>query len=319
MNTQLQSFNAWKEDCLKPKQYFLDWGTPKINAALRGIKGGMSVLVAGQPNFGKSQLLTTVAVNILNSNQEDVIIIDFTLDDPKSKRITQYIASMAALDMNTIDFANNITDKNKLERFHTACEVFQNWIFQDKLLMYENSLDDFSGAQSKMSFITNTVETLRKNNPNKKIVVMIDSLNDVELNSRTDDPYLKSEQSSKELNRLITQTSSILIASNHLRKNGGKRPTLEDLKGNNFLAYSAKVVIGIHNDVKLNKGNAKVFWVGERPDKSKVNLPIVEAHFLKSKVSDFNGAVIFQQWPSQARLKEVENQERYLDMIYSEV
>jgi len=264
-----------------------------------------------------SQVLTFLSRNILARNR-DAIVVDFTMDDPKSKRITQYIAAMAHLDMNTVDFMNNVIDPDKIDRFVKACNEFKSWVDSGRLLMWESGSNG-NGSQSDIKFIISKTEEIRRENPSAKVVVILDSLNDIEAMVKSDDPYVRSESVTKELNRLIVRTDSVLIASTHLRKNGGRRPTLEDLKGNNFLAYSAKVVIGIHNDMKLNKGKAKVFWTGKKPDGEKVDLPIVEAHFLKSKVSDFNSIIVFQQWPSQARLKEAENQETYLDIIYGGV
>jgi replicative DNA helicase len=314
-----EDFERWIAECKKDKSFYLDWGSDKLNYALKGIKGGMSLLVGGVANFGKSQMLTFMARNLLNAN-ENILVADFTLDDPKNKRITQYVASMAHLDMNTVDFVNRVYEIEKLKRFEEACREFENWINSGKLFIWESSSGLMNAeSRSDIRFIVSKTEKLKRDNPSKKIIILLDSLNDLEATVRSDDPYVRSESLTKELNRLIVRTESILIASTHLRKNGGRRPTLEDLKGNNFLSYSAKVVIGIHNDMKLNKDRAKVFWTGKKPNGQEVNLPIMEAHFLKSKVSDFNSIIAFQQWPSQARLKEADNQDMYLDIIYGEM
>jgi predicted ATP-dependent serine protease len=315
---QIKAFDMWKEECYRNKEHYLNWGTTKLNEALRGTKGGMSVLIGGQPNFGKSQLLTNIISNILINN-EDVIVIDYSLDDPRNKRLTQYIASSAKLDMNTVDFINTVTDKAKLDRFDEACSRFKKWLESNKLYIFESSSDESTVNQASIKFIVDKTEEIRKRHPTSKLIVAIDSLNDIEVSIRSDDPYVRSEASAKELNRLIVRTNSVLLASTHIRKNGGRRPTLEDLKGNNFLAYSAKVAIGVHNDIKLNKKKAQVFWIGKRPDGTTVDMPILEAHFLKSKVSDFNGAIVFKQWPAQARLEEPEDQSSYIDMIYGKV
>jgi len=316
---QVSIFDNWKEECLKEKEYYLDWGTPMLNTALMGAKGGMSVLISGAPNHGKSIFLTTTIGNLIRNNK-DVVIIDFTLDDPCNKRITQYIAANSKLDMNTVDFINTVTDTVKLDRFDMACKIFRSWIENNKLYMYESSSSvDSNVNQASIKFIVQKTEEIRAKHPNSKIVVSIDSLNDIEVGIKNDDPYVKSESVAKELNRLITRTDSLLLASTHLRKSGGRRPTLEDLKGNNYLAYSAKVAIGIYNDIKLNKDKAKVYWLAKKLDGSTVQFPIVEAHFLKSKVSSFNSVISFMQWPAQARLEEPEDQDQYISMIYGAV
>jgi len=48
----------------------------------------------------------------------------------------------------------------------------------------------------------------------------------------------------------------------HLRKNDGRRPGLDDLKGNNFLAYDLKVAIGVYNEAKrrCRSGATRTTW-----------------------------------------------------------
>lgn len=296
-------FDNWYTDCIKEKEYFLDWGSPLLNEAFRGAKEGTTILMAGSPNYGKSSLLTSIILNILNNNK-DLVVVDFTIDDPINKRLTQYIANLSKLEMNTVDFANNIDNNVKRERFNQSCLKVKGWVNNKELYLYESSTDETN--QSSISFIIKTLEDIRKTNPNKKIVASIDSINDIEPGIRTDDTMLRSESVAKELNRLVNRTDSLLLATTHLRKNGGRRPTLEDLKGNNFLAYSAKCAIGIFNDIKQNKDKAKVHWTARHQDGTQSTMPVIEAHFLKSKISSFNEAIMFKQIPAMAYVQEAD-------------
>lgn len=319
--SQLSDFEAWLDYCTKEKEYYLDWGSPLMNEALRGARGGMSILIGGLPNFGKSIYLTSTTLKILENN-DNLVVVDFSLDDPKSKRITQYVASLSRLEMNTVDFANQIEDIVSREKFEVACNMIKNWIKNNNLYIYENS----SGTtdivnQAEIKFISDSITKLRDKHPDKKLVVIIDSLNDIEAAniSRNDDPLVKSEGITKQLNRCIVRNDALLLATTHLRKNGGRRPTLEDLKGNNFLAYSAKAAIGIHNEMKLLDTKAKVYWEYLKKDNiTRVRMPVVEAHFIKSKVSAFNGTIFFKQWPARGRVEEGEPelQKRLREIIY---
>lgn len=302
--SQVDYFDDWKNSCLKEKNYFLNWGGQQLNEALRGTSEGMSILLGGQSNHGKSILMTNTVLDLLKLN-EDLIVIDFTLDDPKKKRITQYIASMSKVDMNKVDFANNMTNETEIFRFNESCSTLREWLAKGKLQLFENSSDDIEMInQASIRFLESKTEEIRKENKKAKIVVAIDSLNDIEV--KGEDALARSEGIAKSINRMITRNGVVLIASTHLRKNGGRRPTLEDVKGNNFLAYSAKVIIGVHNDVKLQKDKAKVFWKQKTIDGSMINMPVIESHFLKSKVSDWNGVLFYRQWPSWGRVEEMD-------------
>ena len=317
---QLLEFEDWIKYCVQEKEHYLDWGSPLMNEALRGARGGMSILVGGLPNFGKSHFLTSTALQLLENNK-DLVIVDFSLDDPKNKRFTQYVANLSKLEMNTVDFANQIEDVVSKDKFEQACNTIKTWVKNNNLYVFESSTGTENVVnQAEIRFITDKITQLRDKHPDKKLVVLLDSMNDVEATgiSRNDDPLVKSEGVTKQLNRCIVRNDALLIASTHLRKNGGRRPTLEDLKGNNFLAYSAKCAIGIHNEVKLLDSKAKVYWDAQKKDGTKIAMPVVECHFIKSKVSSYNSTIFFKQWPARGLLMEGEEvlQKRLKEIIY---
>jgi len=265
----------------------------------------MSILIGGQSNHGKSMFLTNMILRLLENNP-DVVVLDFTLDDPAQKRITQYVASLAHLDMNTVDYINKEVDPARIERFKSAVLKMKEWMVEsNRLYIQEDILNDSSALNLRL--ISSIIEEHRAAYPDKKLVVAVDALNDIELTGiRSDDPFYRSETVAKELNKITLRNSCVLLATTHIRKNGGRRPSIEDVKGNNFLAYTAKVAIGIHNDMKQNGEMSQIFWKASSKEGREIKMPIIEAHFLKSKVSSFNGVICFQQWPSQARVQEAE-------------
>lgn len=267
-----------------------------------------------------SQLMTSMMINLLKNN-EDVTILDFTLDDPTNKRITQYVAGLANVEMNLVDYANKIVKPEDTQRFKDGCEMFRHWMSNGSMYLYESSNKD-GDNQAQIGFISKTVQEVRKKIGDRKLVIVIDAINDVD-NSKVkiEDNYARSESVSKELNKILIQNDAILFASSHIRKNGGKRPTLEDMKGNSYLAYSAKVVIGIHNDMKLMKDKSKIFWKKKLSTGDIIKMPVLEAHFLKSKVSNFNSSINFLHEPSKGLVREPDQQTALLlkELIYSEM
>lgn len=324
MSTQYDRFEKWRAECLRDKTYYLNWGGSLFNEALRGANEGDTIFVCGAPNAGKSMVLTSTLINLLKLN-DDLVVLDFSVDDSEKKRITQYIANLSNLNMNDVTFANKTLGPNEMALFNTACDTVGEWFKNNRLFVYESVGDGESlTLQASTKFIKTTVEDVRRNNPNKKIVVAIDALNDVELDYGNKKVYTELGEErllAEEINRIILKNKCLLIATSHLRKNNNRRPTLEDVKGNSFLAYSAKVAIGIFNDMKINKDRCKVSWCEHRKDGITYRMPVIEAHFLKSKVSDFNGVICLKQWPSKGKVEEPDQilQKEYQDMVFGAI
>jgi len=124
------------------------------------------------------------------------------------------------------------------------------------------------------------------------------------------------------LSQAIKLVGAVGVLATHLRKNENKRATLEDIKGNSHLAYSAKVVIGVFNDAKVKRNKSQVMWDEIRRDGSVVAMPILEAHFLKAKTSDYNGVICFKQWPALGRVIEPDDpaeQKSLQDLVFGGV
>lgn len=322
---QDKRFDSWIKECLTPRERYLDWGSPLMNYALRGAEGGHSILIGGAPNHGKSTFLTSAVISLLENN-DDIIILDFTIDDSYQKRVTQYIANMASITMNDIMFAHNSLGPVERERFDSSNKKFRSWLNNDRLVLFEATADSNDGVvlQATSTFITNTMREARKQYPERKLVVVIDALNDLDLDGKQKVfSDLDREQTvAKEINRAVINTNAVALVTSHVRKNESKRLSLEDLKGNSYLAYCGKVAIGIYNDAKVKSGKSEIMWVEEAKDGTKVPMPILEAHFLKSKTSDFNGVICFQQWPAFGRVKEPEDeyiQKTFQELVYRSV
>ena len=69
---QIKEFEQWKNYCESEKDFFVDWGSPLMNEALRGARGGMSILVGGMANTGKTSLITSTVLRILEKNDDRI-------------------------------------------------------------------------------------------------------------------------------------------------------------------------------------------------------------------------------------------------------
>lgn len=314
LNNQLQILENWRLECTSPRDYFLNWGSPLMNYTLQGAGEGSTIIIGGAPNFGKSALLTSTIIKLLEHNK-DITILDFSLDDPLGKRLTQYVANMARLPMNDVMFAHKALGPVEMERFSEAYDKLRKWMSDGSLYIYEATADDNAGkdivVQATTSFITKTIREVREAKPNTKLIVAIDAINDVDLDIKKPSFSELSEEKTivKEITRAVISAKSLCIVTSHLRKNEMSRPTLEDIRGNSFFGYSAKAVFGLYNDVKAKRNNSNLVWEEILPDGTTISYPIVELHVLKSKTSDYNGIICMQQWPAQGRVEEPDNME----------
>ena len=269
-----------------------------------GRAGWGLILIAGNPNVGKSQLLSTLNLQLLAANA-DVHLIDFTLDDPKRKRLTQYAANLARIEMNRIDFANHLSDPNQLRRYDAALVTLSQWFTAGRLELHAATGRDANGRtvlQSAFAFIRATVEAAARNYPDQKLVVSLDALNNVIVDPNMTDEFVTARLITEKLETLISEFDVLLVATSHLRKNNGRRPELEDLKGNNALSYAAKAPSW---DLQRRQApQRRCQCLLGRCQAARVRRPIVEAHFLKSKVSAFNGCIPFMQWPAWGKVEE---------------
>jgi hypothetical protein len=294
-----------------------------MNRALEGAQGGDSILICGAPNYGKSQLQTSLFIQILRHNR-DAMIVDFTLDDPARKRLTQYAAHLSRIPMNQIDFINRADPEDEflLPRYEMAVEEIREWMSGGRLKLFQRTMQDRKGNRMlpcRIDFIRSAVARIRSTCPDKKLVLGLDALNNVIVDPSVTDEYVTARMVADQLEDILTENEAVLLGTGHLRKNDGRRPGLDDLKGNNFLAYDLKVAIGVYNDVKVHRDAAAVYW-RDADDLDEIRRPIIEAHFLKSKVSDFNDVVCFHQWPALGLAEEAEPAAHatYVSRIYGQ-
>jgi hypothetical protein len=263
---QLATVQEWETHCRADKQHYLDWGSILMNRALEGAQGGDSILICGAPNYGKSQLQTSLFIQILRHNR-DAMIVDFTLDDPARKRLTQYAAHLSRIPMNEVDFINRADPEDEflLPRYEMAVEDIREWMSAGRLKLFQRTMQDRKGNRMlpcRIDFIRSAVARIRSTCPDKKLVLGLDALNNVIVDPSVTDEYVTARMVADQLEDILTENNVLFVGTGHLRKNDGRRPGLDDLKGNNFLAYDLKVAIGVYNEAKrrCRSGATRTTW-----------------------------------------------------------
>jgi replicative DNA helicase len=296
------TLNAFENESWEPKTRGLDTGFESINKAFDGgLKPGF-IVIAADSNVGKTAFMSQLAIQTVNNNN-DVYVMDFSLDDPMPDKLSRVVACDNRIFINSVRSPLNYTEyplmlarrlqgMNKLRAitgkyraydatFTTDIEVIEEEILRVKLELDAAGID-------------------------KQIVVFIDNFHD--LTSR-DHPNYQDKQKYDYLAQkcadLAIKFKIPLVCTAEFRKtNTGIRPVLDDVREAVKIKYEAKAILLCYNDVHYKGEGANVFF--NRNDITGKQ-PVYEVHFAKNKFHTFKGRVFFESYPEMARMEEADD------------
>jgi len=272
---------------LRMIKWNLSNGIPTMSSALNDFEEGLACL-AGRPNAGKS----TVLVNIITQScllNDDIIVIDVTLDDPYKKRYEQYIASLTGLYYQEITTDTELSP-NKQKVKEEADAQIREWYSTDKLRTIEASeyiTSEFEGEPIKISYrrfdnIVRLMREVKAEYPEKKIVFVIDAWNNLDVTGAKGNSDLS--QVNYQLNFLKESAEELGImvwVSAHLRKTDNRRPTLEDIKGTSDMSYNVVWAGLVRNEYRENAHKDPLVYT----DSDGNIYPVIAIEIPKTKVS----------------------------------
>ena len=235
-----------------------------------------------------STLMQNIFLDIVKSN-DNVFGIMVSMDDSKNDVYTRFISTQSGGKIKTehVKFPNslettqyNIPDRNGVSTTVYAREILENSIesvielADEKMVVLDsNTIGDFS----TLSFF---VEKAIKRNPNKKIVLVVDAIFNVEVEgSAGDDVRNQNIKRANLIKKISDKHDIVVIASVELRKLeskfGYQDPKLSDIMESGKFGYNAKCVIMI------------CFQGDDEIDEDLIH---VKAKFVKNKISSFRGS-----------------------------
>ena len=322
MQEDLQEFDekAWsKGEGYKTPRF------PMIAEKLEGVDSGLYLLPA-ESNAGKSAMMMNIVEDMVMCEENNLFGLYFSLDDSKHEIIPRVIAMREGIRIGTVakpQRAQKMIDDN-----HEESELLI-----EELAKREIGLNNLKANSNKMMIVDSTKVTtldemkayiervhnyIKAIDPNKNLVVAIDSIKDIVL----DDHYNKrtsnesSDEVAKAVKRWTVEFDIPIFSSVHLRKlNGNRRPTLDDLKDSNVLVYEASVIWLLFNDVSKNKQGAKVYYTA---NESTEKLPVIEFDWAKNKKSSYKGRSFCYFSPEMSRASECssDTMRRFNALIY---
>jgi len=271
-----------------PDPKFKD-GIPTLSRSLNDFEEGIAVL-AGKANSGKSTLIVNMILDSLELNP-DLMVLDFSFDDPMRKRYQQYIASRTGMLYQEITTDSNLSPI-KLKAKENADALISSYYENDRLRTYEaveffENEDGTPGmpvAIRKFDNIFRIFEAARKQYPDRKIVAFIDALNNLDASGKGDSDL---NQLNFRLDQLQekSQTYGIMcFVSAHMRKSTERRAGIDDVKGTTNLGYNAVWVGIVRNEYRENLYKEPLMY----EDLNGKCYPIITIEIHKTKVSGWD-------------------------------
>ena len=325
-NCMANDIDSFEKFCRENKEGFKSPNFPTFEEKLEGWSAGFYVF-AGPSNAGKTAVMTNIADDLCNCEENKLFAIYYALDDKTNDIIPRVVAMKESIPINLVlkpaRFEQMIIDGHPDSLF-----------IQEQLNKRTNGLERLKKCSDKMMIKdTTTVKTLddictlsrqvhsyvKAIDPDMNIMLIVDSLKDVHLGEGYGKLTVneKIDIVSKGLKDLSTELNCMLFASMHLRKlNANRRPTMDDLKDSNTLEYESNVCFLINNDVSRNKQSAKIFYREDTENAEKQQ--VIEVDWGKNKLSSYKGITFCNFAPDFSKCVECskEASERYNSLIY---
>lgn len=300
--------NAWQAKNVGIKTGF--------NCVDKAFEGGLFpgfIILAGDSNLGKSAFITQLAWGIVENNQ-DVYVMDFSLDDAMPDKLARVAACSGKLIINCVKTPLNymnyplmlIRRKNAILNLRTKVDRYRT---------YDSTFSTFIEDIEKE--IEEKLVYFDANGINKKLVVCIDNFHDLNIAS---EPRLADKEKYDKLAQwcadLAIKHNIVIICSAELKKlNGNRRPILDDIREAVKIKYEAKAVLLVYNEVHYKGEGADVFYLKQG---NPIKQPVFEVHFAKNKFGTYKGRAFFEFYPEMAFMKECDPvaQKTYSQIVF---
>lgn len=278
-------------------------GWPSIDKAFDGgIKTGF-IVIGGDSNIGKSGFISQLAWQLVVNN-DDVYVMDFSLDDAMPEKIARIVGAGSKVLLNAVSHPNNYTH---LPLMIARRKVALNRL-RENVNKYKAYDASFSTYCEDIEEEVKRIQIIFKNaGLKKKVVVMIDNFHDLDLKNKGS---LTDKQKYTELaqwcSNLATKYDVPVVCSAEFTKlNGTRRPIPDDIREAVKIKYEAKAILLAYNEVHYKGEGADVFFTRKN---NPLKQPVFEIHIAKNKFNSFKGRIFFEFYPEMARMEETDKQ-----------
>jgi len=290
---------------LRTAEQYIDLGWPLLTRELRCLESGLCIF-GGAPNYGKSAFVLNLYLNVIKSN-EDVLVLDFTLDDDAATRVNALAACLSQLAIYRVKLASNL-DSELLARRRGAFKMLAEELSRSLVLFDSSSLE---GRARYVEQITEACRLAREAFPDRRIVAIVDNIRNVYTERRFTAGHEKDEYVALRLTELCVKSNLLCFATAQMAKGSRARDASPDaVKGGVGVVYDAKVVGLIFNDVKENGYEAAVYHERAEPEYAGKPQPVLELNVVKNKAGAFSDVLFYRFYPEQYRIEECTEKEQ---------
>jgi hypothetical protein len=264
-------------------------GIPTINQTLCDFTSGL-LFIAGRANHGKSTWL----INLMNSAiklNDDLIIVDISLDDPPKKRYMQHVACIASLQGQNLKYSQisneaSINIDRKKAALARAKDTFFQSIKDERLHLLESSenIDNKRISVRDYRTIILLMRQYRARYPKNKIAFNIDAWNNLDCSlAKPGSELQQGNQVLEALKQASEENEIMCLISAHIRKTTEKIITIQDIKGTSNIEYDAVCSLILRNEYRESILSEPLMYEMENRE-----LPIFSIQVVKSKVGEWD-------------------------------
>ncbi|MNP00665.1 Replicative DNA helicase [compost metagenome] len=308
------TINAFEEKSWSPNNKGLSSGFKGIDMALNGLQKGFHI-IAGDSNIGKTSFISQMSWNVATQN-DNVYVIDFSLDDPMDTKLSRVIAAGMKVLINAVQ---NPREHKKypqmLQRRKAGLRQLRRMVSCYKAYDQNHGTD----VEQIRETIKRHMVALAEAGENRRVCVFIDNFHDL----TTTAPEAKGSDKNKYdyLAQYISDMANefeipVVCTAEFKKLNGFRRPGIDDIRETVKIKYEAKSIMLCYNEVSLKGESASVYFEKQGEDAKQ---PVYEVKFAKNKYSKFKGRVFFEGYPEMAFFNEADEDstKRYNHAIYS--
>jgi DNA primase/replicative DNA helicase len=264
-------------------------------------------LLVAAPNVGKSAKILTLIPNILEHNQ-DAMVVAYTNDDSRDIYFNRLVAIIAKMPMKWIERPKMYLDAEKSEIRDAAFKKVMDWVSTERLIIKDIS----SGAT--VEYYGKLLSRWRAKYPDRNIFSTLDNLHRMRTEAGGEDRE-RVKYISSMVKSYTTKYSCVCLCSVEMTKaNMYERVTdCNAIAETAALQYDANLIIFLWNEIASQRDKAKKFFTYNSLEYvenhgyvvAPVIGPVVEAIFLKNKISDFKGSLFFKFFPTISYFEDI--------------
>jgi len=266
-------------------------------------------LVMGPPNTGKTALFDSLALRMLEEN-DDLTVIIHTIDDSRDIYLNRMVAALSRIKINWIKRPKYYLDSDKSKIRSQAFRKIAEYIKDERLIVK----DITHGVSAE--YHGNLIGHYRERYPNRNIVSFCDNFHRLQYEASQEmEGRHKFRAMSSLMKSYTTRYDCSLFCTVEMTKQDmyTKPTNASGISEAAALQFDANLIIYLWNEMNCEREEADLTFDSKVPEfypddgyvYKTVKKPIIEALILKNKLSEFKDSLYFKFHPELALYDEI--------------